>query len=99
MPDLSVSIVAYRTPELLRQCLAALAAERAGIEFDVTVVDNASDDQTLDLLHAEFAWVRVIANSRNRGFAAAHNQALSQASGRYWMLLNSDAKPLPGSTR
>ncbi|MBV9135391.1 MAG: glycosyltransferase, partial [Chloroflexi bacterium] len=50
MPDLSVSVVTYRTPALLRRCLTALAAERACLDLDVTVVDNASGDDTLQML-------------------------------------------------
>lgn len=94
MSDLSVSVVAYRTPELLRRCLSALSPE-----FEVFVVDNASDDDTIDLLGTDFPWVRRIANPSNVGFGAAHNQALRLASGRYWLVLNSDAAPLPGAVR
>lgn len=94
MSDLSVSVVAYRTPELLRRCLSALSPE-----FEVFVVDNASDDDTSDLLGTDFPWVRRIANPSNVGFGAAHNQALRLASGRYWLVLNSDAAPLPGAVR
>lgn len=94
MSDLSVSVVAYRTPELLRRCLSALSPE-----FEVFVVDNASDDDTSDLLGTDFPWVRRIANPSNVGFGAAHNQALRLASGRYWLVLNSDAAPLPGALR
>jgi GT2 family glycosyltransferase len=71
--------------------------ERASLELEVTVVDNASGDQTLELLSAEFPWATVIANPRNVGFGAAHNQALRQARGRYWLVLNSDAVPAPGA--
>jgi N-acetylglucosaminyl-diphospho-decaprenol L-rhamnosyltransferase len=67
------------------------------VDLEVTVVDNASEDGTLEMLQAEFPWVRVIANSVNAGFGAAHNRALREADGRYWLVLNSDAAPLPGA--
>lgn len=86
--------MAYRTPELLRRCLSALSRE-----FEVFVVDNASGDDTIDMLRTDFPWVRLIANRSNVGFGAAHNQALRLASGRYWLVLNSDAAPLPGALR
>src|SRR5579864_6696299 len=94
VPDLSVSVVTYRTPELLRRCLTALDPE-----FEIFVVDNASGDETLDMVRREFPWVRLIANPSNVGFGAAHNQALRQASGRYWLVLNSDAAPTKGALR
>jgi GT2 family glycosyltransferase len=99
MVDLSVSVVSFRTPDLLKRCLTAVAAERARLELEVTVVDNASNDGSVDLVEAEFGWVRLVANQHNRGFGAAHNQALRQARGRYWLLLNSDAAPEPGALR
>jgi GT2 family glycosyltransferase len=94
VPDVSVSVVTYRTPELLRRCLSALSPE-----FEVFVVDNAADDDTINMLRVDFSWVRLIINPSNVGFGAAHNQALRQASGRYWLVLNSDAVPLPGALR
>ena len=97
--DLSVSIVSYRTPAMLRQCLESISAERTGLTIEVAVVDNASGDGSAEMVAEQFPWVRLIRNQRNRGFAAAHNQALRRASGRYWLVLNSDAAPLPGALR
>jgi len=95
--DLAVSIVSYRTPGLVRNCLRALDAARDEVELDVTVVDNASGDGSEDIVRREFPWVRVIANARNVGFGAAHNQVLREAAARYAMVLNSDATVLPGA--
>ncbi len=89
--DLSVSVVSYRTPDLLRRCLAAIHAARRSLHLDVIVVDNGSHDGTVEMIASEFAWVRLIENQHNAGFGAAHNQALRQALGRYWLVLNSDA--------
>jgi N-acetylglucosaminyl-diphospho-decaprenol L-rhamnosyltransferase len=99
VPELSVSVVTYRTPDLLRCCLAALDVERTSVDMEVFVVDNACDDATINVVHAEFPWVRPIVNPINVGFGAAHNQALQQARGRYWLVLNSDAAPKPGALR
>jgi GT2 family glycosyltransferase len=95
--DLHVSIVSYRTPELLWQCLQALKRERQALEFEVTVVDNASGDGSAELVEAEFPWVRLIHNSTNVGFGAAHNQALRDSPARHLLVLNADAAPEPGA--
>jgi GT2 family glycosyltransferase len=92
-------VVSYRTPILLRRCLSALEAERGQLEMDVTVVDNASGDGSAEMVSAEFPWVRLIRNDRNAGFGTAHNQAMRGARGRYLLVLNSDASPLPGALR
>jgi N-acetylglucosaminyl-diphospho-decaprenol L-rhamnosyltransferase len=97
MTDLSVSVVSYRTPALLEQCLAALGVERETIDLDVTVVDNASGDGSAEMVADAFPWVRLIRNERNLGFGAAHNQALRDARGRFLLVLNSDAAPRQGA--
>src|ERR1700687_982297 len=99
MTELSISVVSYRTPELLRRCLSALEPERAGLEMDATVIDNASGDGSAEMIGAEFPWVRLIRNDRNAGFGRAHNQAMRGAAGRYLLVLNSDALPVPGALR
>lgn len=99
LTDLSVSIVSFRTPGPLRSCLAALATERQALDLDVTVVDNASGDGSAEMVRREFAWVKVVENHNNVGFAAAHNQVLREAHARYWLVLNSDAAPAAGSLR
>jgi len=99
MTELSISVVSYRTPVLLRRCLSALEAERAHLRMEVTVVDNASDDDSSPMVSTEFPWVRLIRNDHNAGFGAAHNQAMRRADGRYLLVLNSDASPEPGALR
>ncbi len=99
VPDLSVSVASYRTPRLLRQCLNALDRERTQLSIEVTVVDNASGDGSVEMVEQDFAWVRLIRNDRNVGFGAAHNRAMRLAMGRYWLILNSDATPAVGALR
>jgi GT2 family glycosyltransferase len=103
----SVVIVSWNTRELLSRCLDALAASpldpqgsatpEAGSRpsAEVLVVDNASADGSADLVRQRFPWARLIANASNLGFAAACNQAMRIAAGRYVVLLNPDAEVEP----
>src|SRR5919199_3971225 len=93
--DLAVSIVSYRTPDLLASCLSAVEQQRADLDLHVTVVDNASGDGSADLVAARFASVRLVRNPRNVGFGAAHNQTLRKAAtqARHLLVLNADAAP------
>lgn len=95
--DLSIVVVNFNTRELLRACLASIAAETTGIQYEVILVDNASTDGSREMLEGEFPGIKCIYNSQNRGFAAANNQAIRVAEGRYILLLNSDTKVLDGA--
>jgi N-acetylglucosaminyl-diphospho-decaprenol L-rhamnosyltransferase len=96
MVDLSVVIVSWNVRDLLRQCLGTLADSHP-LSLEVIVVDNASADDSVDMLRAEFPTVRLIANSDNRGFPAANNQGIAVAQGRYVLLLNSDTEVVGGA--
>ncbi len=90
MIDLSVVIVNWNTCDLLRDCLRSLFQQVEGLSLEIFVVDNGSSDGSVALVRDQFPSVTVIENGRNLGFARANNVALRQASGRYWLLLNSD---------
>jgi N-acetylglucosaminyl-diphospho-decaprenol L-rhamnosyltransferase len=93
--DLSVVVVSYNTCHLLKQCLASVL--RTSLLLEAIVVDNASVDGSADMVQSDFSQARLLRNDRNVGFAAATNQGLAQASGRYLVLLNPDAEVRPGA--
>jgi len=88
--DLTVIIVSWKVRELLKNCLTSIFKETSKINFEVIVVDNGSVDDTVEMLMGDFPRVKIISNLRNRGFAAACNQGIKQAQGRYILLLNPD---------
>jgi GT2 family glycosyltransferase len=90
-PDVSVIIVSFSTRDLLRECLRSVAEKTVGVTHEVVVVDNASCDGSVAMVREEFPMVRVIANTENRGFAAANNQGIGATDSRYVALLNTDA--------
>ena len=95
-PTVSVIIVSYNTHALLARCLASIAAEPRPPD-EVIVVDNASADDSAAMARERFSQARVIANSENRGFAAAANQGLRAATGDFLCLLNPDTWLFPGA--
>ncbi len=95
--DVSVIIVSWNTRDILRDCLRSVFEQTHEIAFEVIVTDNASHDGTVDMIRQEFPQVIVIANKDNRGFAAANNQAMEIAKGRYVLLLNPDTLVLDGA--
>jgi len=98
-PDVSIAIVHYQTPDLLRRCLEALHRSSDRERLEVFVIDNASDVFDPAACERAFPGVHVIRNSQNRGFAAASNQGLRNATGRYLLLLNPDAFVQPDTIR
>jgi GT2 family glycosyltransferase len=96
-PDVSIVIVSFNTRELLRRCLATVAASGDGLSVETIVVDNVSRDGSADLVEGEFPAVKLVRSDVNLGFAAANNKAFPLAQGRYVVLLNSDAFLRPGA--
>lgn len=84
-----MAIINWNGARLLRACLEPLAD--AG--YQVIVVDNGSADESVHLLRADFSWAEVVENAQNLGFAAANNQVLARAKGKYVLLLNNDTVP------
>lgn len=88
--DLSIVIINWNTREMLRDCLHSVYDNLGDLKAEVFVVDNASEDGSQDMVREVFPQVDLICNTENRGFAAANNQALEVAKGKYVLLLNSD---------
>jgi GT2 family glycosyltransferase len=96
-PDISIVIVSYRVPELLRACLESVQRETVGCSYEVVVVENASGDGSAELVRSEFADVRLIALDENIGFAAGSNLGARESTGEYVLMLNPDTE-LVGDT-
>ena len=90
MPDLSIIIVNYKTPQLIIDCLRSVYAYTTTVSVEVIVVDNQSEDDSQTLIQAAFPKVRWFQMGYNSGFARANNLGIKQAEGRYILLLNSD---------
>ena len=87
---LSVVIVSYNVRNYLEQCLQSVQRALEGIEGEVFVVDNHSDDDSVVTIREKYLWVRLIENQENLGFSKANNQAIRQSQADYVLLLNPD---------
>lgn len=97
MNILSIVIVNWNTRDLLRKCLASLYAYPPEGSFEIWVVDNASTDESVEMVRQAFPDVNLIENQHNPGFAGANNQAIRKSSAEFILLLNPDTEVLPGA--
>jgi hypothetical protein len=90
MIDVSIIIVNWNARDILKNCLISVYEQSSGFIYEVIVVDNASNDGSANMVKNEFPEVILLQNDENKGFAAANNQGIAIARGRYILLLNSD---------
>jgi N-acetylglucosaminyl-diphospho-decaprenol L-rhamnosyltransferase len=84
MPDASVVVVTYNSAAWIERCLESVRG------LETIVVDNGSTDGTVALVRERFPAVRLLAQE-NAGMGGGNNAGMRIASGRYFLLLNSDA--------
>lgn len=94
--DISVIIVSYNTADLTVACLESVFASQR-VSYEVFVVDNASKDESAEIIRKKFPELMLIANETNRGFGAANNQALRECKGKHIVFLNPDTTVEPES--
>jgi GT2 family glycosyltransferase len=95
--DVSICIVSYQARDLLRACLYSIYQTVNSLSFEIIIVDNASQDGTLEMLHAEFPGVRLMVNDHNAGYTRPNNQAIRESKGRAIVLINPDTIVKPNA--
>jgi N-acetylglucosaminyl-diphospho-decaprenol L-rhamnosyltransferase len=95
-PDITIVIVNYNGFEFTAQCLASIYEHSPLASLEIIVVDNASKDDSADLLEKKFTAIKLVRSTENRGIAGGNNLGIRAGSGRYVLLLNNDTLVLPG---
>jgi len=93
--DLSIIIVSWNVKEKLRENLSVLFKSERNLDFEIFVIDNNSEDGTVEMIGRDFKQVKLISNKENLGFAHACNQGISESRGDFILLLNPDMKVFP----
>lgn len=88
-PKVSVHILTWNSKFYLENLLESLQ-EQSFTDFSILIIDNASTDGTVKWLHENYPHLQVVKNSRNKGFASGHNQALHFTKSEYVLLVNHD---------
>jgi N-acetylglucosaminyl-diphospho-decaprenol L-rhamnosyltransferase len=95
--DLSIVIVNYNGGQHLTRTLESLEKATLQIDCQVTVVDNASSDGSIEEARAAQPATRIIENSENLGFAQACNAGIRSLPAKHYLLLNSDTEVPAGA--
>ena len=88
----SIIIVNWNGCELLKKCLHSITSTISTENCEILVVDNASTDDSVQMVEQEFSQVKLIQNNKNVGFAKANNIGIENSTGEIILLLNSDTE-------
>lgn len=88
--QLSVIILNYNVRYFLEQCILSVQKALEGIDSEIIVVDNASSDDSCDMMKTKFPHLKLIENAANLGFPKGNNIGVAQAKGEYICILNPD---------
>src|SRR5436190_19214816 len=94
VPSVAIVILNWNGRKFLEQFLPSVMAS-AYDNKRVVVADNASTDDSVQFIKAQYPQIEIIINSSNGGFAKGYNTALKQVQADYYVLLNSDVEVTP----
>ena len=89
--DVTVVLVTYNSAQYVRECVESVAAQE-GVQTEIMIVDNLSQDNTVEVVRGLKSVTKLMANRENIGFGRGCNQGAAAGTGRYIYLLNPDAQ-------
>lgn len=89
MAKVSIQIVTWNSMRYIMDCLESLMKQTFR-DFSILIIDNGSDDGTVEFIRSQYPTVSVLQNFRNLGFSKANNQGIQLASGEYVLVMNPD---------
>jgi len=92
MSDVSISITNFNSGDYLNNCIGSIMESIRQHSYEIIVVDDASSDKSIDIVHKKYPQVKVIENKINLGYVKSNNIGIRASSGKYVMSLNNDTK-------
>lgn len=91
LPMVSIILVNYNGESFIADCLNSLKEiDYPKDKYEVILVDNASKDNSVELVRENFPWIKLLALDRNTGFSEGNNTGVKEARGEYIVFLNTD---------
>ena len=98
MFDISIIIVNYKVKEYIIPCIESIYKHTSkSLRYEILVIDNNSNDGSIDAIKSQFSEVKIYQNTENIGFSKAVNQGAETAIGKYIFILNPDTKLIEDS--
>ncbi len=88
--QISVIILNYNVRYFLEQCVFSVQKALKGIDGEIIVIDNASSDDSCEMMKTKFPHIKLIENAANSGFPKGNNIGVAQAKGEHICILNPD---------
>ena len=98
-PLVSICIPNYNGAEYIEQCIRSVLSQERDYAIEIILHDDASTDESLQIIRAQFPQVEVLASKENVGFCISNNRMVAHSRGEYVLLLNNDAVLRPGSLK
>jgi hypothetical protein len=92
MIDISIIIVNWNSKFYLYNCIKSIINKNSVLKKEIIVVDNASGDESVELVKRDFPNVTVIMNETNYGFSKANNIGIKHSQGKYVFIINPDVE-------
>ena len=89
-PELSIIITSYKNPAVLRLCLESLQKNVLCENYEILVLDSATEEDTEMMMRESFPEIRFFSHFENLGFAKLVNRGLKKAKGDFLLILNAD---------
>lgn len=87
----SVIVLNYNGGRFIQDCLDSLKKiDHGKYTYEVVVVDNASSDNSVEIIKKYLPWIKFIETGKNLGYAGGNNVGVSVAKGKYLIFLNPD---------
>jgi GT2 family glycosyltransferase len=90
--SVSIIIINYNTFQLTCNCIESIYQKCKAVDFEIILVDNASDECNPNIFSEKFPAIKLISSPENVGFSKGNNLGIAVAQGEYILLLNSDTE-------
>jgi len=87
-PRLTIVILTYNSSKVIEDCLNNINSEK----YKIVIVDNASKDNTVDIIKAKFPKISLTVLPKNVGYGNGNNVALEKVNTEFALILNPDAR-------